>query len=301
MARAGPAGAGAIRLAGVCGAGRIPRMSIGSLIRRVLGPRVFQHVGRAYRRIFVDVRKTAQVLAEIIPPGAHVVDIGGGDGEPLNCLLRLRDDITVTMIDISPIVGWMIEESLLGRVERLAGTSIRQYLQLGPRAIQAAVVSDVLHHVPAGQREAFLADLRELLAQGGCNLLAVKEFAPHGLRGRLGYLADRYNRWALMFSGYVVSGIAWVLYGTVHNLTLFLVISVMEGLAVAWSYPANHRMTQSNSSLVRPLRSTLLTYAGYTLAKGIAKIRCSVIGALLEFVAVLRERSRVRQTLSNCE
>ena len=53
-----------------------------------------------------------------------------------------------------------------------------------------------------------------------------------------GYLADRYNRWALMFSGYVVSGIAWVLYGTVHNLTLFLVISVIEGLAVAWSYPA---------------------------------------------------------------
>ncbi|HOD80212.1 MAG TPA: class I SAM-dependent methyltransferase [Phycisphaerae bacterium] len=167
-------------------------MSIGSLIRKVLGPRVFQHVGRAYRRIFVDVRKTAQVLAEIIPPGAHVVDIGGGDGEPLNCLLRLRDDITVTMIDISPVVGWMIEESLLGRVERLAGTSIRQYLQLGPRAIQAAVVSDVLHHVPPGQREAFLGDLRDLLAQGGCSLLAVKEFAPHGLRGRLGYLADRY-------------------------------------------------------------------------------------------------------------
>jgi len=53
-----------------------------------------------------------------------------------------------------------------------------------------------------------------------------------------GYLADRYNRWVLMFSGYVVSGIAWVLYGTVHNLTLFLVISVIEGLAVAWSYPA---------------------------------------------------------------
>ncbi|MBN1321295.1 MAG: MFS transporter [Thermoleophilia bacterium] len=53
-----------------------------------------------------------------------------------------------------------------------------------------------------------------------------------------GYLADRYNRWALMFSGYVVSGIAWILYGTVHNLTLFLVISVVEGFAVAWSYPA---------------------------------------------------------------
>jgi hypothetical protein len=28
---------------------------------------------------------------------------------------------------------------------------------------------------------------------------------------------------------------------------------------------------------VRPFRSALLTYAGYTAANGIAKIRCSVI------------------------
>jgi MFS family permease len=53
-----------------------------------------------------------------------------------------------------------------------------------------------------------------------------------------GYLADRYNRWALMFSGYVVSALAWVTYGTTRNLTLFVAVAVIEGLAVAWSYPA---------------------------------------------------------------
>ncbi|MBN1628493.1 MAG: MFS transporter [Thermoleophilia bacterium] len=53
-----------------------------------------------------------------------------------------------------------------------------------------------------------------------------------------GYLADRYNRWALMFSGYLVSAVAWIIYGSTTNLTLFLVFSVVEGLAVAWSYPA---------------------------------------------------------------
>lgn len=53
-----------------------------------------------------------------------------------------------------------------------------------------------------------------------------------------GYLADRYNRWALMFSGYVVSAFAWITYGLMHNLTLFLVVSVIEGFAVAWSFPA---------------------------------------------------------------
>ncbi|MBN1628258.1 MAG: MFS transporter, partial [Thermoleophilia bacterium] len=53
-----------------------------------------------------------------------------------------------------------------------------------------------------------------------------------------GYLADRYNRWALMFSGYLVSAVAWLIYGATTNLTLFLAVSVMEGFAVAWSYPA---------------------------------------------------------------
>jgi MFS family permease len=41
-----------------------------------------------------------------------------------------------------------------------------------------------------------------------------------------------------MFSGYIVSAIAWITYGTAHNLTLFLVVSVIEGFAIAWSYPA---------------------------------------------------------------
>ncbi len=53
-----------------------------------------------------------------------------------------------------------------------------------------------------------------------------------------GYLADRYNRWVLMFTGYTVSAFAWIFYGTTDNLPLFLGVSVIEGLAVAWSYPA---------------------------------------------------------------
>jgi DHA1 family tetracycline resistance protein-like MFS transporter len=53
-----------------------------------------------------------------------------------------------------------------------------------------------------------------------------------------GYLADRYSRWALMFSGYTVAAFAWILYGSTSNLTLFLLVNVVEGLAFAWSYPA---------------------------------------------------------------
>jgi len=53
-----------------------------------------------------------------------------------------------------------------------------------------------------------------------------------------GYLADHYSRWALMFSGYTISAFAWIIYGATKSFTLFIVVNVIEGLAVAWSYPA---------------------------------------------------------------
>jgi MFS family permease len=53
-----------------------------------------------------------------------------------------------------------------------------------------------------------------------------------------GYLADRYNRWVLMFSGYAISAFSWIFYGSTDNLTLFLIVNIIEGLAIAWSYPA---------------------------------------------------------------
>ena len=53
-----------------------------------------------------------------------------------------------------------------------------------------------------------------------------------------GYLADRYNRFALMFSGYAFSAVAWIMYGATRNLTLFITVNGLEGIAVAYSYPA---------------------------------------------------------------
>jgi DHA1 family multidrug resistance protein-like MFS transporter len=53
-----------------------------------------------------------------------------------------------------------------------------------------------------------------------------------------GMLADRYSRFALMFTGYSISAVAWILYGSTTNLTLFLIVNVIEGFAIAFSYPA---------------------------------------------------------------
>jgi DHA1 family multidrug resistance protein-like MFS transporter len=53
-----------------------------------------------------------------------------------------------------------------------------------------------------------------------------------------GYIADRGNRFLLMFSGYAISGVAWVIYGTVTALWVLLLFNVVEGIAIAYSYPA---------------------------------------------------------------
>jgi DHA1 family multidrug resistance protein-like MFS transporter len=53
-----------------------------------------------------------------------------------------------------------------------------------------------------------------------------------------GILADHYSRFALMFAGYGISAIAWILYGTTTSFTLFLIVNAVEGLAIAFSYPA---------------------------------------------------------------
>ena len=52
-----------------------------------------------------------------------------------------------------------------------------------------------------------------------------------------GMLADKYSRFALMFAGYSISAVSWILYGTTTNLVFFVVVNIIEGFAIAFSYP----------------------------------------------------------------
>jgi len=53
-----------------------------------------------------------------------------------------------------------------------------------------------------------------------------------------GMLADRYNRFLLMFVGYTISAVAWIYYGVTTNFLLFIIVNVVEGFAIAFSWPA---------------------------------------------------------------
>jgi DHA1 family multidrug resistance protein-like MFS transporter len=53
-----------------------------------------------------------------------------------------------------------------------------------------------------------------------------------------GMLADRWSRFWLFMIGYALSGFAWMFYGVSTNLTALIVVNVLEGIAIAFSYPA---------------------------------------------------------------
>ena len=53
-----------------------------------------------------------------------------------------------------------------------------------------------------------------------------------------GMLAEKGNRFRLMFAGYTFSACSWIVYGFTRNLTVFLLFNVLEGIAVAISMPA---------------------------------------------------------------
>lgn len=167
-------------------------MAIGAAIRRVLGAHLARQVGRWYRAIFVDLAKEAAALATVIPRNAHLLDIGGGDGEPLNHLLALRPDLRITTLDPGPNVGQWIDERFKARVTRLARTSLEEYLARGRPDPDAVLIADVLHHIPKANRARFLSTLRVLLERVPQIRIIVKDVEPGFWRARLGYWSDRY-------------------------------------------------------------------------------------------------------------
>lgn len=166
-------------------------MSVGTLARRVLGKRLFSKVGRGYRAIFIDLNKTAMCMSNNIPQNAHILDVGGGDGEPLNYLLSLRRDISVTMIDIKKAIGNAVSIDYRDRLKLLPNTDISQFKMLDYKLPNCIVVSDVIHHIPKNERNKFFQDIHELMVISKAKLL-IKEIEPGYFISKLSYLSDRF-------------------------------------------------------------------------------------------------------------
>jgi hypothetical protein len=134
----------------------------------------------------------ATVLAEAIPPNALVLDIGGGDGEPLNHLLALRSDLHITTLDPRAEVGQWIDARYSRQVTRLPRTTLAKYLDDNGAYPDTLLIADVIHHVPVASRVEFLGYVATLLAKANRLRIIVKDVEPGHWRARLGYWSDRY-------------------------------------------------------------------------------------------------------------
>jgi len=167
-------------------------MSLGPAVRHVLGPRLARRAGGWYRAIFVDLGKVAVAIAGVIPRGAHLLDIGGGDGQPLNYLLALRPDLRVTTLDPGPLVGQWIDARFDAQVTRLPRTGIAEYLAVRRADPDTILIADVMHHIPESARASFLRSIRVLLERVPQLRIIVKDVEPGSWRALLGFWADRY-------------------------------------------------------------------------------------------------------------
>lgn len=163
-------------------------MSLGQRTRKILGP-LFPLAGNAYRRVFVDVVKVAAVIPDL-GQDAVLLDVGGGDGAILNPLLDRQPTMHVVAVDLAPAIGSMIRPDLRHRVTLHPGTSVADLAARAPGRYAAALLSDVFHHVPPGDRAGLISDVLAAL-DGGQRRLIVKELVPQGARSALAFWADR--------------------------------------------------------------------------------------------------------------
>jgi MFS family permease len=114
------------------------------------------------------------------------------------------------------------------------------YRRLATKPIVAFIVIAATGHFAMGAFEVLWSVwLRHLDATNLFIAISWAAFSVPMLLSFLGgRLADHGNRFWLMFSGYAISGCAWIFYGSTRNMIAFLAVNVLEGLAIAWSYPA---------------------------------------------------------------
>jgi hypothetical protein len=167
-------------------------MALGPLIRRFLGPRLARKAGEYYRAIYVDLAKVAAALAAVIPRDAHVLDVGGGDGQPINHLLSVRPDLTITTLDPAPVVGQWIDARYEGQVKRLPRTSLAEFVARPHAHADVILIADVMHHIPESARHQFLDSVAVLLERVPRLRIVVKDVEPGHWRALLGFWSDRY-------------------------------------------------------------------------------------------------------------
>lgn len=164
--------------------------------------------------------------------------LGGGQGKWAFYAIFLFGSVLSALTAV--VLMLAIREPKQGRRRRTVKVPHPSYRTLVTRPVLAFLIVSTTGHFAMGVFEVlwslWLRHLGASVRFVGLTWIAFS--VPMLFAWMGGYLADRHSRWVLMFSGYTVSAFAWISYGATRNLTLFLVVNIIEGLAIAWSYPA---------------------------------------------------------------
>lgn len=143
-------------------------MPIGPAVRRAFG-RYEPQVAEAWRAIFFDLDRFADLIQARVPHAARILEVGCGEGAMTQRLASRYPDAELLAIDITPRVGRLFQ----GDTRRVSFRQVDAQTVARERgsAFDLIVMSDVLHHVPPAGREPLLVSIEQLLASGGTFVL----------------------------------------------------------------------------------------------------------------------------------
>ena len=215
--------------------------------------------------------------------------LGGGQGKRAFYAIFLFGAVVAALVAVALLLT--IKEPEHVRLQREDDAQRPPYRQLVTRPIAAFLVLAFTGNFAIGAWEVLWSLwLRELGASMDFIGLTWVAFSVPMLFSFLGgRLADRGNRFVLMYTGLGIAAMAWIVYGVTRNLSVFIVFNLIEGCSFAVALPASKAFLVQvsparwlgavqgleNSStqfaaLVGTLTAPLLFSAmsGYTLAVG---------------------------------
>jgi len=188
---------------------------------------------------------SAQFGGLILGPAIAVpiYNLGGGGIRGFHAIFLVGGIVTA---GVSVALALMLREPARSRERLRAGSPERapRWRALATRPIVALIVLAATANFSTGGFEVLWSLwLKRLGASMTFISLTWIAFSVPMLFSFLGgRLADRTNRLVLVAVGYTAGGICFMVYGLAHNLTLFLTVNLIEGLAWALSYPAKEAM-----------------------------------------------------------
>ena len=174
------------------------------------------------------------------PPLAIILySLGGGQGRRAFYAIFLFGAVAAALVAVALLATIREPEHVRRRREDDAQRPPYRRLVTGP--IAAFLVIAFTGNFAMGAWEVlwslWLRDLGASMDFIGLTWVAFS--APMLLSFLGGRLADRGNRFLLMYTGLSIAAVAWIVYGVTRNLAVFIVFSLIEGCSFAVALPAS--------------------------------------------------------------